>query len=48
MTSAWPALNLSSILNDGRPAKSLWVIQLENVGGEEVRQASNEIDFSKH
>ena len=46
MISAGPILSLISILNDGGPAMSLWVVQIENVSGEEVRHILREINFS--
>ena len=40
------AISLRSIWVDKGPVISLWALQQENVGGEEVRQVLKEIDFS--
>ena len=45
MTSARSTLSLWSIFVDKGPAMTLWAVQRENVGGEEVRLALKEIDF---
>ena len=46
MTPAGAAISLRSIKIDKGPAITLWALQQENVGGEEVRQVLKEIDFS--
>ena len=40
-------LGLRSILVDGPPVMTIWVVQMANVAGEEARQFLNEIDLRR-